>query len=98
MDGLEAFDLWDDSPDSDLEGSDEWSEDELSTGKRNATKSIWEKEPFVYPSLNLDRPAFRLLRLHQGTGPEISCNLFNRWLDRHISYEAVSYTWALRIS
>ena len=61
----------------------------------------WRSKPFQYPKLNLDGPAFRLLRLRKGTGLHISCRLFKTWLDlkdrfgrdRQISYEALSYTW-----
>jgi len=50
---------------------------------------------FKYEPIDLEWPAFRLLRLLKGTGPDIECELFQAWLhgDSAISYEALSYTW-----
>jgi hypothetical protein len=96
MDDLEWLQPSDSSSDDDLDRLDESSEDEASASRRKHPKLGWEKEAFVYPSLNLDGPAFRLLRLHKGAGPRISCDLFKTWLngpERHISYEALSYHW-----
>ncbi|KAE8378076.1 heterokaryon incompatibility protein-domain-containing protein [Aspergillus bertholletiae] len=53
-------------------------------------------EPFKYEPLDLDGPAFRLVRIYHGEGPEINCELFQAWLypeESVISYEALSYTW-----
>lgn len=50
---------------------------------------------FVYKTLDLERPSFRLLRLAAGRG-EINCEVFQAWFDRLedlIPYEALSYTW-----
>jgi len=96
MEDSESFDFWDDSCEYDSEGFEEYSESDSWTRKTESAKSTWEREAFVYPPLNLDGPVFRLLRLHKGTGPQISCHLFETWLDgldRHISYESLSYTW-----
>ena len=50
---------------------------------------------YEYKPINLEGPAFRLLRLLKGTGPDIKCELFEAWLSIEdlIPYEAVSYTW-----
>ncbi|OGM44109.1 hypothetical protein ABOM_007282 [Aspergillus bombycis] len=51
---------------------------------------------FKYGPLDLDGPAFRLVRLCHGEGPDIECELFQAWLypeQSLISYEALSYTW-----
>ncbi|KAB8278166.1 heterokaryon incompatibility protein-domain-containing protein [Aspergillus minisclerotigenes] len=51
---------------------------------------------FKYEPLDLDGPAFRLVRLCHGDGPDIHCELFQAWLypeQSAISYEALSYTW-----
>ena len=51
---------------------------------------------FKYEPIDLEGPAFRLLRLFKGTGwDDIECELFQAWLqgDSTIPYEALSYTW-----
>jgi hypothetical protein len=50
---------------------------------------------YEYELIDLEGPAFRLLVLLEGTGPDIECRLFQTWLnsDSLISYEALSYTW-----
>lgn len=51
---------------------------------------------FKYEPIDLERPAFRLLRLFKGAvGDDIECELFQAWLqgDSVIPYEALSYTW-----
>jgi hypothetical protein len=56
-------------------------------------------ETFTYETLNLDRPAFRLLRLIKGDGPVIQGEIFQAWLDQPediIPYEALSYTWGFQ--
>ncbi|KAF6828693.1 ankyrin repeat and sam domain containing protein 6 [Colletotrichum plurivorum] len=53
-------------------------------------------QPYVYEDLNLERPAFRLVRLFSGDGPELKCELLQAFIDEResiIPYEAVSYTW-----
>lgn len=54
-------------------------------------------EEYIHKRLNLDRPAIRLLQLHQGAYHwEISCSLFQAELNQRndtVSYEALSYTW-----
>ncbi|QMW46303.1 hypothetical protein G4B11_009758 [Aspergillus flavus] len=53
-------------------------------------------DSFKYEPLDLDGPAFRLVRLCHGDGPDIHCELFQVWLypeQSAISYEALSYTW-----
>ncbi|KAB8262948.1 heterokaryon incompatibility protein-domain-containing protein [Aspergillus pseudonomiae] len=53
-------------------------------------------ESFKHEPLDLDGPAFRLVRLCHGHGPRIDCELFQAWLypeQSPISYEALSYTW-----
>lgn len=55
-------------------------------------------EPFRYEPLNLDRPAIRLLRLVQGEGNRIICDVFQAYLDDSdgiLPYEALSYTWGI---
>lgn len=52
---------------------------------------------YEYDKIDLDGPAFRLVRLHHGDSNEmISCTLFQAVLhqpDELIPYEALSYTW-----
>ncbi|XXG94903.1 hypothetical protein Hte_001162 [Hypoxylon texense] len=49
---------------------------------------------FNYGPLDLERLAFRLVRLQQGAGKEIECELIHTIRDENvIPYEAVSYTW-----
>src|SRR3569833_216474 len=51
---------------------------------------------FEYDDLDLEGPAFRLLRLRSGEGPDIHCELFQAQVQEResaISYEALSYTW-----
>lgn len=51
---------------------------------------------FKYEPIDLEGPAFRLLRLFKGTGgDDIECELFQAWLQDNntIPYEALSYTW-----
>lgn len=51
---------------------------------------------YDYDKIDLDGPAFRLVRLHQGDSGELSCDLFQAVLhqrDEIIPYEALSYTW-----
>jgi hypothetical protein len=50
---------------------------------------------FRYEPLDSDRPIFRLLRLHKGSGLVIECELFEASFasDDLIPYEALSYTW-----
>jgi hypothetical protein len=52
-------------------------------------------DTFRYESINLDGPAFRLLRLRRGKELDVECELFQASLDSDdpISYEALSYTW-----
>ncbi|KNG86284.1 hypothetical protein ANOM_005936 [Aspergillus nomiae NRRL 13137] len=53
-------------------------------------------ESFKYEPLDLDGPAFRLVRLCHGYGSRIDCEIFQAWLypeQSPISYEALSYTW-----
>ena len=53
-------------------------------------------ESFRYDPIDLERPAFRLLRLLKGDGRDIACELFQAFLDERenaVSYEALSYTW-----
>ncbi|KIM97282.1 hypothetical protein OIDMADRAFT_130728 [Oidiodendron maius Zn] len=53
-------------------------------------------ESFRYDPIDLERPAFRLLRLLKGGGCDIACELFQAFLDERenaVSYEALSYTW-----
>jgi ankyrin repeat protein len=55
-----------------------------------------QMESFTYNHIDLERPAFRLLRLFKGGGSDISGELFQAWLQQRgeaISYEALSYTW-----
>jgi len=50
---------------------------------------------FKFDPIDLDGPAFRLIRLLKGKGPTIRCELFQAWLnpDTLIPYEALSYVW-----
>lgn len=50
---------------------------------------------FKHEPIDLEGPAFRLLRLLKGSEADIECELFQGWLhgDNAISYEALSYTW-----
>ncbi|UKZ96275.1 uncharacterized protein TrAFT101_011074 [Trichoderma asperellum] len=51
---------------------------------------------YEYDKIDLDGPGFRLVRLHQGDGGDLSCDLFQAVLHQHdelIPYEALSYTW-----
>jgi uncharacterized membrane protein YkoI len=50
---------------------------------------------FKHEPIDLEGPAFRLLRLYKGGASDIECELFQAWLygDSTISYEALSYTW-----
>ena len=50
---------------------------------------------FKYEPIDLEGPAFRLLRLFRGRETDIECELFQAWLhsDSAISYDALSYTW-----
>ena len=53
-------------------------------------------ETFKYDPIDLERPAFRLLRLLKGDGRDLVCELFQAFLDQRdsvVSYEALSYTW-----
>ena len=55
-----------------------------------------DMELFKYDPIDLEGPAFRLLRLLKGDGRDISYELFAAWLhhrENAISYEALSYTW-----
>jgi hypothetical protein len=49
----------------------------------------------VYQAIDLEGPAFRLLRLLKGVGPNIDCELFQARLDdgEKVDYHAISYTW-----
>ncbi|KAL7893891.1 heterokaryon incompatibility domain-containing protein, partial [Trichoderma sp. TUCIM 5745] len=51
---------------------------------------------YEYDKIDVDGPAFRLVRLHQGESGDLSCDLFQAVLhqdDEIIPYEALSYTW-----
>ena len=50
---------------------------------------------FKYDPLDLEGPAFRLVRLFKASWGEIRCELFDAWLDSDvlIPYEALSYVW-----
>ncbi|EHK48138.1 hypothetical protein TRIATDRAFT_24482, partial [Trichoderma atroviride IMI 206040] len=51
-------------------------------------------DEYRYKPLDHDRPTIRLLRIHQGSGDELTCNLFEALLHHDlIQYEALSYTW-----
>ena len=53
-------------------------------------------DTFVYESIDLERPAFRLLQLLRGgKGLAIECILYQAYLDGDdtIPYDALSYTW-----
>jgi len=45
--------------------------------------------------MDLERPAFRLLNLLKGEGPDIECTLYQAYLDGDdtIPYDALSYVW-----
>ncbi|KAK1244939.1 hypothetical protein MKX08_004568 [Trichoderma sp. CBMAI-0020] len=57
-------------------------------------------DEYRYKRLDHDRPTFRLLRLHQGSRDELTCNLFEALLhhDDLIQYEALSYTWGASVT
>jgi len=67
---------WDGLSGSEEESFDSGSNADESSSEKGIAKSNWEGIPFEYPRLKLDGPAFRLLRLHKGTGPHISGYLF----------------------
>jgi len=50
---------------------------------------------FSYEPIDLEGPAFRLLRLFKGTQSDIECDLFHAQFhsDNTVTYEALSYTW-----
>jgi ankyrin repeat protein len=52
---------------------------------------------FEYSRIDLDRPAFRLIRLLGGSQSDIDCELLDAYLDEvedgGVPYEALSYTW-----
>ncbi|KAF2730690.1 HET-domain-containing protein, partial [Polyplosphaeria fusca] len=52
-------------------------------------------DTFNYQPIDLDRPAFRLLQLFKGEGPDLECILYQAFLDGEdtIPYHALSYTW-----
>ena len=53
-------------------------------------------EQFKHESLDLEGPAFRLVRLCQGNDIDIRCELFHALLypsEEAVEYEALSYTW-----
>lgn len=52
-------------------------------------------EDFQYEPFDLDKPAFRLLRLSKGDSFDIECELFQAYLDDEsiITYDALSYAW-----
>jgi hypothetical protein len=52
-------------------------------------------DAYEYRPIDLEGPAFRLLRLLKGVGSDIKCELFEAWLgvEDLVHYEAVSYTW-----
>jgi hypothetical protein len=53
-------------------------------------------EAFTYEPIDLDRPAFRLLRLCKGEEFDgIQCEIFQAWLhgDDFVPYHALSYVW-----
>lgn len=52
-------------------------------------------ETYTYAPLNLDEPAFRLIRLFGGSGLPLQCELVHALLTPKdvMDYEAVSYTW-----
>jgi hypothetical protein len=52
-------------------------------------------DAYEYRPIDLEGPAFRLLRLLKGVGSDIECELFEAWLNIEdlVQYEAVSYTW-----
>ncbi|ETS78652.1 hypothetical protein PFICI_08505 [Pestalotiopsis fici W106-1] len=59
-------------------------------------------ELFVYESLEMDQPGYRLLRLQAGAGP-IECHLFQSYLPSDndditlVPYEALSYCWGSNV-
>jgi hypothetical protein len=50
---------------------------------------------FEYESIDLERPAFRLLQLLQGNGPVIECRLYQAYLGGAdtVPYDVLSYIW-----
>jgi hypothetical protein len=51
---------------------------------------------FQHELFNLEKPAFRLLRLIKGDDSIIGCDIFQASLEERedaVSYEALSYTW-----
>jgi hypothetical protein len=53
-------------------------------------------ESFKYSAIDLEVPAFRLLRLLKGDDDLIRCQLFEAWLyqqESSMDYAALSYTW-----
>src|SRR5690242_9217515 len=51
---------------------------------------------FQHKPFNLEKPAFRLLRLIKGDDSVIECDIFQASLEERkdaVSYEALSYTW-----
>src|SRR5262245_9932896 len=51
---------------------------------------------FKYRPIDLEGPAFRLVRLLKGDHDPIQCELFEAWLhqpEHAIDYAALSYTW-----
>ncbi|KAK0745145.1 heterokaryon incompatibility protein-domain-containing protein [Apiosordaria backusii] len=56
----------------------------------------YRSDEFAYDPIDLDGPAFRLLRIVKGRDPSIPCKLFQakvRQREVAISYEAISYVW-----
>ncbi|KAJ2904159.1 HET-domain-containing protein [Zalerion maritima] len=94
MSGAESLDLPEYDFDSDAASFSDGSV--TSDHEAKPATPVWAKEKFKYSPLDLNGPSFRLLRLHRGAGRQISCELFQTWLDgldRRISYEALSYAW-----
>ncbi|KAI1298675.1 heterokaryon incompatibility protein-domain-containing protein [Xylaria venustula] len=52
-------------------------------------------ETYTYTPLNLEEPAFRLVRLFHGVGQQLQCEIIHAFLEPGdiMDYEAVSYTW-----
>ncbi|KAF8852215.1 HET-domain-containing protein, partial [Acephala macrosclerotiorum] len=53
-------------------------------------------ESFKYNAIDLEGPAFRLIRLLKGDNDVIQCHLFDAWLyeqENIMDYVALSYTW-----
>ncbi|KAI0972876.1 heterokaryon incompatibility protein-domain-containing protein [Xylaria arbuscula] len=52
-------------------------------------------ETYTYTPLNLEEPAFRLVRLFHGVGLQLQCEIIHAFLEPEdiVDYEAVSYTW-----